>query len=257
TPEVTQSCACHCGIDLINRAFSPFHKQFQGPDNICVYSDQCDAGKTVLIQGLDQNGKPVRNQYPPGSGKWENGERITLNAPSSGSPTPPYACSLTQWTKLTGLQKDETTNPIQLFRGADDNDPNLLFAEYGPSETSPHYLRYELCGAICGSCEPCGNACDPNPCPVTSITVLARLGPTPVKADSDYLLIQNLPALKDMMQSILYAKQNDPQRAAMYEMRAIDQLKAEKRAHSPQHQASAEIHVTGTAPFSAVMAGFI
>src|SRR4029450_1450118 len=129
-PELNPLCACDCSVNLINRDFTPFPKPFTGPDRICIHNDPCESGTTVLLRGTDQNGKPVRGQWPAGSGRWEHGERIVLTSE-------PFTCSSTTFSTLNGIQKDETTRSIQLFREQDNGNPDLLLAEYGATETRP------------------------------------------------------------------------------------------------------------------------
>lgn len=53
----------------------------------------------------------------------------------------------------------------------------------------------------------------------------------PIDGDETYLIVQNVPALKEMIQAIEYAENNDPQNADAFRQRCLQRLQAEVKKH--------------------------
>lgn len=192
-------------------------------DDICgegkrirVYADlpDVDAGKTILLQGYDKYRNPVLTEDGD-----VNGELVTLASP--------WVDTDTIWMPggLTGVQKQLTKGPVRLFELDTVTALQRPLAIYEPDETNPEYRR----GMVPGLSNR-GACCHPNSpanCASTTITVLAKLRFIPVRNETDYLLIGNTAAIKDMCQSIRYREDNQIQLAVAYEQSAVAVLERE------------------------------
>ncbi len=203
---------CGSGAQLVDRGLGVAF------DNICgtgkqikVYNDlPVDNGKTILLQGLDENGNPVLTD----SGDTP-GEEVVFNAA-----TPPVTNTIWFPDGLAGVQKEPTKGPIRLYEYDPITTLQRLLAVYEPDETLPEYRQSIIPGIQCGRS---GSA----NCSQTQIIVLAKLKFTPVNVPTDYLLISNPAALKDMVQSVKKRQDNLISEAVAYEQSAVAELERE------------------------------
>ena len=176
------------------------------------------AGLYANIQGFDENAQWVRTLH---SGSWIDGENIEISST--------YQYSTTRWSNITGFNKPVTNGPLWLYEYSTTLSSVVkALGYYENDETVAYYRRSMIPGlADAGSC--CGSESD---CSNKTIMVLAKLAYIPVRVDADYLLLGNLPALKDMVRSIDFAEKNMPAEAAAYEASAIRELQNELNSHS-------------------------
>lgn len=174
-----------------------------------AYADlSVDADKTILFQGIDDNG----NRVLTNAGETD-GEELSLSV--AGVQTSAI------FVKIQGVQKQVTKGPVRVYKVDPTTLVQTLIATYDPSETLPCYRR---------SLVPClerANCCDRfNPCEEGSrqLTVLGRLRHIPVVNDTDYFVLSCEPALKDMAQSVQKREDNLIQEALAYEQSAIREL---------------------------------
>ena len=113
--------------------------------------------------------------------------------------------------RIDRVIKEETTAPVTMFAYNVAQDVLEELATYEPGETNPVFTRYNLGGGCCFNS--CGNS--------NALIAMVKLRFVPVKVDTDLVLIDNLPALKEMVQSIKLAEQGDDRGAAVKEARAI------------------------------------
>lgn len=152
-----------------------------------------DVSKQVLALGYDENGNWIRTDQ---SGTILDGELITL-AQSPGTNSTKLFSSITDiqfpndMDGQTWLYEYNTSTMVQRMIG-----------KYEYWETRPSYARY-LFPSIRGNCSSTGT------CQQQSIEVIGKLEFVPVKKDTDYLIIGNLPAMKEMMVAINRAE-NEP-----------------------------------------------
>lgn len=205
------------GNQLMDRGLAVAFDDICGEDKkIRVYLDNpSDAGKTILLQGYDEN----RNWVLTDDGN-VNGELITL-------PSPPntWVDTDTVWMPggLVGVQKQLTKGVVRLFELDTVTALQRPLAIYEPDELVPEYRRSVVPGlADSGPC--CGS--DPA-CTQPSVTVLAKLKFIPVRAETDYLMIGNIAALKDMCQSIKAREDHNQKDALLLEASAIQVLEQE------------------------------
>lgn len=182
------------------------------PQNIRVYpTDSRDVGKTVIIQGADQNGQTVLGT-DPATNQPILGEILTLDLP--------FVTSLNQFSGgfLTGLQKDSTFGPVTFHQvdPSTGNESDLSSME--ATETSAAYRRYYINNLPCNTCYSPGG--------ITQVTAMCKLDYVPVASDPDYLIIPNVPALIAECEAIRY--------------RGMDNLKAQALADK-RHNEGAQL----------------
>lgn len=202
------------GNTLADRGMAVAFDDICGEDKkIRVYCDlPTDVGKTILLQGLDDN----RNWVLTSNGD-VNGELVTLAMP--------WVDTTTVWAPggLVGVQKQLTKGPVRLFELSTVTALQRPLAIYEPDEKLPEYRRSLVPGLA--DAGPCCNA--PEGCTQATVTVLAKLKFIPVRAETDYLLIGNTAALKDMCQAIKKREDNLIAESLAYEASAVQVLEQE------------------------------
>jgi hypothetical protein len=168
------------------------------PQQIQVFpTDARDVGRTIIVQGRDQNGNVILGTDPV-TNRTISGESLIL--------AQPFILSLNQFSEITGIEKDGTYGPVTIMQ----MDPLALtsaplsFME--PSETSAAYRQY-LVGGLDRHCQ-AGHG-------TIRVTAQCKLEFTPVSSDSDYLLIGNIPALIEEVQAIRLESQENTKSAAL------------------------------------------
>ncbi len=251
---------CQCdGSKLLDRGLVCQNRDFSTPSKIRLYpASATDAGKRVLIQGLDQNGVAVRTLDGT---TWVDGEYLTLASPFVTS-TFTYSAP-----GLTGVQKPLTNSRVLAYSVAADSGNETQIAVWDSSERNPSYRRSyltnlaQLCGdtASCNSCADEGDGCVPamEDCSNVVADTIVRLELVPVVVDSDWCFIGNIGALKSAMKSLVKEDKNLQQEAMVDWMQAIRLLRSELDAYSPPDQISVNVQVMGTAPLGAVLGGFV
>jgi hypothetical protein len=191
-----------------------------GPQYLqAVAVDPADANGPlrVLFQGLDNTGSPI---YTQDGNSRVTGEFVTLATP--------FAQSQYLYTQITGIQKDQTAGPVQIFQ----IDPvwgiQQLLLTMEPSETTAWYRRYYLDRVPEGCCSGgvvylpvCGCG---EPTPAKLVTAIVKLDLVPVIAQTDYLLFLNIEALIEECMSLYRSSCDDSQAqqdAASHHLNAI------------------------------------
>lgn len=176
--------------------------------------DEDDA--EMLVQGYDDSNQWIRTVH---NGALVDGEYFTI--------APAGTVSAHVWSNVTRVIKPATDGNVLLYERDTATLVDKPMGIYEPDETEPSYRRSRIpaldtvgdCGT--GHCE------DDH----TAVNVKAKLRYIPVAQDTDWILIGNLPALKDMVMSILKAEKDLPEEAEIYEGRAIRELGKELVDH--------------------------
>lgn len=174
------------GNTLINRGLAvAFDEMSSATQKIKVFADCIETtGAYILLQGFDENRNWIRTQLPDTS--WIDGERVLLSTTAQ--------ISSNYFTSLTGVQKPVTNGNIRLYSYDIPSGANVkALAIYEPDETLPQYRKYlipGLSGQSTTSSE-CVDDCDQH-----AVDLLVKLAFIPVRLDTDYLIIGNLPALE-------------------------------------------------------------
>lgn len=248
----------HCADrELLDRGIVVQFRDFTGASKVRIYASAAsDAGKRVLLQGVDVNGNVIRTNDPTDG--WVDGEYVTLVAPAG------YAESVSTFAApgLTGVQKDATNNRVTATAVNASTGLETQIAVWSAGTTVPEYRRTFLVrmpekrkDSGCGNE---GNGCTPDNLSCSNVTVeaLVRLKFVPARADSDWLFIQNLGAIKDEMRAIQLEDANQLQLAEGFHQRAVRQLRQELEAYSPTERASIGVSLFGSAHLNRVFGGF-
>lgn len=203
---------CHpCGgANLIDRGFVCVFADIIGINKkIKVYADVAeDADAKILLQGYDENNNWIRTQV---SGEWVDGEYVAI------SNTP--ATSTKFFSSLVSVQKPETNGVVRLYEYDTTLATQRAIAVYEPDETRPEYRRVMIPG-LTGT----GTTDD---CETTPVTVIVKLNFIAAKKATDWLMIGCIPALKDMVQSVMKSENNLFQEAVAWETKAVNELDKE------------------------------
>lgn len=180
---------------------------------IKVYADIAeDPNAVILLQGYDQNGNWITTQV---NGEWIDGEYVGI------STTPQTSYNI--FSSLVAVQKPITNGPVRLYEYNTSDATQRAIAYYETDETNPSYRKSYVGGLRRNSC---GSVSD-GECELKTVTVMAKLEFIPVRRDTDWLLIGNLPALKDCMQAILKWEMDLPQEAQYYFNKSVATLRQE------------------------------
>lgn len=169
-----------------------------------------DIGKTVKLFGVDNNDQPLRT-IDGTTGLWSEGITITMAAP--------FGSSSTFVRRIDRVLKQETTAPVTMYAYNSDADVLEELATYDPGETNPVFIRYNL-SADCGYGTESGASCSE----AKPLVALVKLRFVPVKTGTDLVLVDNLDALKEMIQSVKLGEAGNPEEAAKFEARALREL---------------------------------
>jgi hypothetical protein len=197
-------------LQLLARGTAPVFRDIQGTNRIIrAYIDNPnDAGKTITLKGYDENGQWILTNNGA-----TDGHRLTL--------APGYVSTPAVMTALSGVIKEETLGAVRLYEYNPDTLELFAMAVYEPDETVPSYLRFALPYA-----ENSGDS--------QTLNCMVKLSYIPAAKDTDFLLIGNLPALKEMCQAIRYYETDSIESArkgALHERRAVEELEKELAHH--------------------------
>ncbi len=146
-----------------------------------VYTNSDDIGKRVFLQGIDSNDTKI---YSADGLNEVDGIYLVLDTPFVQAPF--------GITRLTGIQKDITLGPVKFYEVDLSTGDTTLILTMEPSETVASYRRYFFGGLPRNCCA------DPNnPTTHVLVTAIVKLDLIPVVVDTDYLYIQNVPALDE------------------------------------------------------------
>jgi len=212
-----------CASHLLDRGLDcAFASVSVSGNQIKVYCDlAADVSAPILLQGTDSTGKRVRTNPSLDLLTYVDGEYVL--------PSLAGTLSTTLWGLggLASVQKPMTKGAIRLS----EYNPTLVterpIAAYEPTETQPQYRRCLIPGL-----SNLGQCCNPEtttyfPCTDKVVEVLAKLAFIPVVADTDFVLIQSIPALRLMVQCLRKEESNLMEEASLWEARAIQVLNDE------------------------------
>jgi hypothetical protein len=200
-------------------------------------TDAADIARRVLVQGTDQNGVTIYSLDGI-----DQVQGIYLNF------TQPFVDTPFDISTLTGLQKDYTVGQVRVFEVDTVTGAQRLILTMEPGEEVAGYRRYFLNGIP-------RNCCDPaNPSNTTvQVTAMAKLALIPVSVDTDYLVIQNLAAMKEECQSVRFGEMDDATSAgqsALHHKNAIKLLNGELIHHLGKERPAINYAPFGTAHLS-------
>lgn len=197
-------------------------------------SDDSDIGKRVLVQGLDANGMRI---YSRDGLVQVEGVFLDLTSPFVDMDR-----VLSVW---DGFQKDFTVGTLSVYEVDQTTGAQTLLSIYQPGEQVASYRRYFINGLP-------HNCCDPTDEDNTTVQVeaMARLEFIPVAVGTDYLTIQNIPALIEEVQSLRYSGADTPQAkqfSILHHNKAIRLLNGELEFYEGKQQPAINFAPFGTA----------
>lgn len=207
---------CCGGQDLLDRGNTSTFADIIGVNKkVKAYADVAeDADAIITIFGMDENNAWIRTFV---DGEWIDGEQVLI----STTPT----LSVKFFSAITGVQKPITNGTVRLYEYDTDLTTQRAIAIYEPDETNPTYRKMFVSALGHGNCH---DDEDDEP-ETTQVTVMAKLEFIPVRNDTDWLLIGNLPALKDEIMSIMKRENNLPDESLTYHAMAVQGLRSELR----------------------------
>jgi hypothetical protein len=149
-------------------------------------ADARDYDKRVLVQGKDQNGNVIRSLD---NGVDVQGFFLTLATP--------FVESTMTLTEVSGLQKDLTVDNVTVYEVDSVTAATRLISTMEPGEEVACYRRYYI-NQVPDNC--CDGA------DTVQVQAMAKLEFVPVVVDTDYLIIENLPALKLECEAVRYSE---------------------------------------------------
>jgi hypothetical protein len=180
-------------------------------------SEAEDANARILLQGYDDTNNWVRT-HDALTGELVNGEYVSIG--------PNYSYTTTKFASLTGAIKPITNGTVLIQEYHAGTGSRKPLALYEPDEELPMYRRSRvpMLESVGGGCDTCVDG-------QAVLNVLAKMRFIPVREDTDYVLITNLPALKDMVMAIDKAEKHMMADAEYYESRAVRELASELKNH--------------------------
>jgi hypothetical protein len=174
-------------------------------------TEASDVNKRALVQGTDAAGNVV---YTQDGFSQAQGEYVTF--------VNPLATTTNEWLTITGIQKDITDGDIQVKEADTVTGDERLILTMEPGEKVARYRRYYFAGLPSGCCTTTTGQ--------VQVVAMVKLEYIPVVADTDYLTIGNLTALKEECQAIRFGEMdnmNALQMAASHHAAAIRLLNGE------------------------------
>jgi hypothetical protein len=178
-------------------------------------TDNRDANLFINIVGLDANGNRIYSTDT--NGVEMNGFQLALTAP--------FIASAFVVSKIDGIQKGVTYGDIVLKQQDQTTFAEVTLSRIEARETSPSYRRYYI-SRMPGQC------CTDPTTGRALVTALCKLDYVPVLRDSDFLLVQNRPALIEECQAIRYSRMdvtNAAQLEAKHHAAALRLLRGQQR----------------------------
>ncbi len=200
----------------------------QPPTNTCVLQISGipdDTGVVIRFFGLDPQGNPLTTDN--GDGTFSDGISLTLNQPFTVG---------TQLVKVVArVIKPVTQGQIVLSSIDTVTAVVTPLAVYDAGDTNPSFAQYNLHAACC------------NPTVTWSAVALVKLKFTPVVADSDVVMIENLNALALFIKGMRAIEANDIQGGLALQAVAVKELNLQQTDLTPDNQIPIRINPFGTA----------
>lgn len=184
-PGIATECSCWGTANYRGRypTFADVHGTNKKLNFVCDLAG--DVGKFVLALGYDENNNWIRTNQ---SGTIKDGELIAY-AQSA------VTTSTNFFSKVTDLQlPDDMTGQSWLYEYNNDTAVRRLIGHYQYDETRPAYARYFFPGLT--------RLAENSSCESVLVEVMAKLEFIPLVNDTDYLILGNIPALKEMMSAL-------------------------------------------------------
>lgn len=173
-----------------------------------------DRGKRVTIFGKDNNGQTLRTQNSDGT--WSDGWVITIQSPFGS--TAGYVRTIER------ILLDVMESDVRLYGYNADTDLLEDIGTYEPGDTNPAFERHRL------------NSYSRPGCCVLNVAALVKLKFVPARFPNDLVLVDNLDALKMMIQSIKFREAGDFSGSRESELACMRELNLDLDDVSPANQ---------------------
>ena len=237
-PKTCRTGSCGSIFEAFERdRVVTFAELLPTPQTIRIYpNDARDANLRVLLQGKDQNGLTVLTT-DPNTGQSAPGEYIVL--------TFPFSNSVNQYSVVNGIQKDQTFGPLQFFQVDPTTGTEVALSTMQPNEFEASYRRYLINGI------PSTNLCCTSPGNPVSVAAQGRLDFIPVENETDYLIVQNVPALIEEAMSIRYSRMGSSgasEKILLHHIRALNLLNGQLDAYEGKTNTAIKMPLFGSQP---------
>jgi len=191
--------------------FSDISNVSTEPDKkLRIFYNSVDNGKSITLQGYNENGDWLRTGSPAIDGKKYTFDTASDTASSEVLGASHYLTTDEKWSVLSAVRKDVTSYNVTIHEiEATGEITARQIADYEPTETSPVYRRSLITGLIDDGTS------------TTTVTVVGKLRFIPAVKDEDWLFINYESPIKELVMSIRKAEQNLVKEAQVYEARAV------------------------------------
>lgn len=207
------------------------------------YTDVRDVGKRVLVSNAkDQNGNGIYTQ-----------DGINPVIGFYLSMAAPFVTSDYIVTSFSVIAKDETYGDVIIKEVDATSGVERLLARLGPKITTPQYRRYYLHGIPQRCCSVPSDDTD-----YVRVTAMCKYEYAPVSRPSDFLLIGNIPALKEECNAVRHSEMedlNEKAKAKVEHMEAIKLLNLELTHYLGTQRPAIGVKPWGTATLGRRMIG--
>jgi hypothetical protein len=221
-----------CSAAMINQGRSSVYQDIQGDGRyLRAYNRfNLDNGKTMLVFGTDNNGQPLTH-FDVTSNAWYPGIQLVFGAP--------YVQSTIFVRSIDYVLLPDIQGPINFYAYYAAGDVLEDLAQYDPGDTRPSFerTRIQLPGyAGTGGVGVSPGGCQSQTCCRSGVNALVKLRFFPVRYDTDLIPIDNLDALKIMIQAQRFGEAGDIENKRLFQADAINELNNQLRDESPDDQ---------------------
>lgn len=189
-----------------------------------------DYGKTITLFGTKYGGQPLQTEV---AGTWQDGISITA--------ANPVAQTTDLVTKITSVVREPTQGMAYLYEYDTTTMKLRMLAVYEPNETNPSY-RHMAMPAM--SCAP--HSTDANGVNTWQFEAIVLLQHIKLQNDNDFLIIDDLDALKYAIQAIKAEEAGDDASAEVKWTKAIRELNYRDRQKNPSDQLTVRVRTMGS-----------
>lgn len=211
---------------------------------IRVYpTDGRDLGKKIIFAGAkDNNGNGI---YQTDLSNEVLGLKLEM--------TVPFVTSSMIVTSFDAIAKDDTYGDIVIKQVDATTGEEVLLSRLGPREMNPAYRRYFLSGVP-------ANCCSDPAVTTVQVTTMCKYEFVPVSRPTDFLLIGNIPALKQECQSIRHDEIDSAESKALAiseHRSAVRMLNAELTHYTGKNQIAVNVAPFGNASLERIGIGMM
>lgn len=220
-------CGCP-GPKWVDKGFYPTFYDIDGTHKKVRFYPRAtsDVGKRILLQGYNDSKEWIRTED---AGLMIDGMYLTL--------AEDYVETSIIISSITGLQKVDTDADVLIYEVNTLTGGMKQLGKMEPDERVASYRRYY-------------NREFDDTCGLRTVSAIAKLDFIPVRVDSDYLFVDDIPALKEMCQSIRFSEMDAPQakqEAVFHRKEAMIELNQQKQNENNDDSIKIRMRTQGSA----------